>query len=208
MRPIRPVQNSVNQMLPSGPQAMLSGPTPTPMGNWVTTPAGLILRIKSGWSFACIRPTIQTLPSGAPTIDLEPDPPAGTANCVITPAGVTRPTRVCPTSKYQTFPSLPAVMPLRLALPQPAHPEPVGEGLGTAYSMTPPDVSLPGEGVGLEVGAELTEGESAGLRWATAGPLAVQPTTKSRQIASAARITRSNVAAARELRASALMDAI
>ena len=99
-------------------------------------------------------------------------------------------------------------MPLRLAWPQPKHPEPVGDGFVTGYSMTPPEVSLPGEGVGLEVGAELTEGESAGLRWATTGPLAVQPTTKSRQIASAARITRSNVAAGRELRASGLMDAI
>src|SRR2546430_15574541 len=55
------------------------------------------------------------------------------------PAGVIRPTRFWPVSKNQTLPSGPAVIPLRLAVPHPAHDEPGGEELATAYSTTPPE---------------------------------------------------------------------
>jgi hypothetical protein len=150
MRPTREVQNSVNQMLPSGPQVIPSGPTPSARGYLVTTPAGLTFRIQSG-PFMSPLPTIQTLPSCPPVIASEPDPPPGTANCVIAPAGVTRPTTPWPSSKNHTFPSGPAAMPLRLAVPHSAQVEPEGDGLGTGYSTTPPDANL-GCGVAFEGG--------------------------------------------------------
>src|SRR5216684_6212812 len=46
IRPTRPAQNSVNQMLPSGPHVMPSGPTLFASGNWVTAPDGLTFRIQ------------------------------------------------------------------------------------------------------------------------------------------------------------------
>src|SRR5713226_4448089 len=148
MRPTRPVQNSVNQILPSGPQVMPSGPTPLASGYLVTTPAGLTLRIQSG-PFMSERATIQMLPSAPPAIASEPEPVPGTGNCVIEPLGDTRPTSFCPTSKYHTLPSGPAAMPLRLAMSQPAQVEPEGDGLGTAYSTTPPDANF-GWGVAFD----------------------------------------------------------
>src|SRR5438132_6566124 len=147
-------QNSVNQTLPSGPQVTPSAPTPLASGYLVTTPAGLTFRIQSG-PFMEPRATIQTLPSGAPTIPSEPAPVAGTANWVIEPAGVTRPSRFCPTSKNHTFPSGPAVMPLRLAVPQPEHPEPGADGLGTGYSTTPPEASFGSTGVACAEGGAI-----------------------------------------------------
>src|SRR5713226_9392752 len=96
IRPTRPVQNSVNQTLPSGPHVMPSGPTQLASGYLVTTPAGLTFRIQFG-PLVGSRATIQILPSGAPVIASEPAPVPGTSNWVIDPDGVTRPTRFCPT---------------------------------------------------------------------------------------------------------------
>src|SRR5437879_5439520 len=48
IRPTFPTASSVNQMLPSGPQVMPSGSTAPSRGNLVTTPCGVIFRIKSG----------------------------------------------------------------------------------------------------------------------------------------------------------------
>src|ERR1700680_4990950 len=109
-------QNSVNQTLPSGPQVMPSGPTPFGSGYLVMTPAGLTFRIQFG-PLVGSRATIQMFPSGAPVIASEPAPVPGTANWVIDPDGVTRPTRFCPMSKYHMFPSGPAAIPPRDAVP-------------------------------------------------------------------------------------------
>src|ERR1700738_3934456 len=151
IRTTLPTQNSVNQTLPSGPQVMPSGPTSFGSAYLVMIPAGLTLRIQFG-PLVGSRATIQMLPSGASVIASEPAPVPGTANWVIDPDGVTRPTRFCPVSKYHTFLSGPAVMPPRDAVPQLTQLEPGGEGLGTGYSTTPPAAPLGVWGVAFAEG--------------------------------------------------------
>jgi hypothetical protein len=84
-------------------------------------------------------------------------------------------------------------MRVALARPQSEHVEPGACESGSAYSITPPEVRDTGCGDDLDEDVGVEEADR------TAGPLAVQPATNSRQIASAARITGSNVAAAREI---------
>ena len=139
IRPSMPVQNSVNQRLPSGPEVMPSGPRCLGRGNAVTLPAGVTRRIHSCWSSPVPVVVSQMFPSGPVVMEREPEYVAGTLNSVMAPAGVMRPTRFRPVSKNQTLPSGPRVIPLRLAVPHPAHDEPGGEGLATAYSTTPPE---------------------------------------------------------------------
>src|SRR5581483_3682053 len=103
--PIAPAVCSVNQRFPSEPMATLSGPIPEPIGNSLTTPAGVMRAIWFAWFSAN-----QRLPSGPETIPTGQAPVVGVVNWVIRPAVVMRPILLAFCSANQRFPSGPRVI--------------------------------------------------------------------------------------------------
>src|SRR5712692_9160045 len=74
-----------NHRFPSGPAVMPAGPVEMGRGNWVVTPAVVILQM-----LLPLPSLNQRLPSGPVVMPIGCDAP-GTGNSVITPAGVIRP---------------------------------------------------------------------------------------------------------------------
>src|SRR5205085_12262518 len=98
IRPILFTVYSVNQRLPSGPDAMSPDELPLGMRNSVTTPQGVMRPILFG---PLLSSANQTLPSG-PAVMPPDELPLGSGNSVMTPGGVIRPIRLAESSVNQT----------------------------------------------------------------------------------------------------------
>ena len=113
IRPTLPADSSVNQMLPSGPAAMLSAPLlAVGIGCSVMTPAGVMLPIR-------LPPTPSAnhrLPSAPAAIPCGSEEGLGRVNSVKAPEVVTRPTRLPADSANHRAPSGPAARPIGLLL--------------------------------------------------------------------------------------------